>query len=153
MFNSIPVRISSRALNVLRNAEYLRAESGLVFPSIRGKELSDMTLSKLVREQNIPCTVHGFRSSFRTWAQECSNVAGEVAEAALAHVNSNKVEAAYARSDLFEKRKNLIEDWARYLSRDWPKTPRNGRRRKLRQGRRFRITIDKRGHLPPGLPD
>lgn len=77
-----------------------------------------MTLSKLVRELGIPSTVHGFRSSFRTWVQECTDVPGEVAEAALAHVKSDKVEAAYARSDLFNKRRLLMEEWAAYLSAD-----------------------------------
>jgi integrase len=70
----------------------------------------------LVREQGIQSTVHGFRASFRTWAQEQTNVTGEVAEAALAHVNVNKVEAAYARSDLFEIRRSLMEAWAAYLT-------------------------------------
>jgi len=110
------VPLSSQALGVLRNAEAQRDGSGLVFPSITGKELSDMTLSKLVREQGIKSTVHGFRSSFRTWCQEQTNVQGEVAEAALAHVKADKVEAAYARSDLFEKRRRLMEGWANYLS-------------------------------------
>lgn len=110
------VPLSSQALKILRDAEAQRDESGLIFPSIRGKQLSDMTLSKLVREQGVKSTVHGFRSSFRTWCQEMTNVQGEVAEAALAHVNANKVEAAYARSDLFEKRRRLMESWAEYLS-------------------------------------
>lgn len=93
------VPLSPQTLQILRHAEAQRDESGLIFPSIRGKELSDMTLSKLVRENGMKCTVHGFRSSFRTWCQEMTNVQGEVAEAALAYVNANKVEAAYARSD------------------------------------------------------
>jgi integrase len=75
-----------------------------------------MTLSKLAREQGIKSTVHGFRSSFRTWCQEKTNVQAEVAEAALAHVKADKVEAAYARSDLFEKRTQLMESWANFLS-------------------------------------
>ena len=94
----------------------LRDATGLIFPSQRGRSLSDMTLSKLVRELGIPSTIHGFRTSFRTWAQERTNVPGEVAEAALAHVKSDTVEAAYARSDLFEKRRRLMERWAQYLS-------------------------------------
>lgn len=109
------VPLSNQALNVLFEAKTLDDRSGLVFPSVRGKELSDSTLSKLVRELGIQSTVHGFRASFRTWAQEQTNVAGEVAEAALAHVNANKVEAAYARSDLFEKRRRLMEAWCAYI--------------------------------------
>lgn len=110
------VPLSGRALEVLKEAKALQDVSGLVFPSVRGKQLSDMTLSKLVKELGIDSTVHGFRSSFRTWAQERTNVPGEVAEAALAHVKADKVEAAYARSDLFEKRRKLMDRWASYLS-------------------------------------
>ena len=59
---------------------------------------------------------HGFRSSFRDWCGECSNAPRELAEAALAHVVRDKVEAAYARSDLFERRRVLMDDWAAYLA-------------------------------------
>jgi integrase len=110
------VPLSGGALAVLNEAEALRDASGLVFPSVRGIQLSDMTLSKLVRELGIKSTVHGFRSSFRTWAQEQTTVPGEIAEAALAHVKADKVEAAYARSDLLEKRRNLMESWAEFIS-------------------------------------
>ncbi|WP_209509453.1 tyrosine-type recombinase/integrase [Ruegeria sp. HKCCE4150] len=120
------VPLSGRALEVLKEAESLRDASGLVFPSVRGKQLSDMTLSKLVKELGIKSTVHGFRSSFRTWAQERTNVPGEVAEAALAHVKADKVEAAYARSDLFEKRRKLMKSWAAFLSEDSAKVARIG---------------------------
>ncbi len=109
------VPLSRQAVDVLRQAEALRDAAGLVFPSARGQQLSDMTLSKLVRELGINSTVHGFRSSFRTWAQERTNVPGEVAEAALSHVKADKIEAAYARSDLFDKRRKLMEQWASYL--------------------------------------
>lgn len=110
------VPLSGRAIEVLLEAKELRDQSGLVFPSVRGKQLSDMTLSKLVKELGIESTIHGFRSSFRTWAQERTNVPGEVAEAALAHVKADKVEAAYARSDLFAKRRKLMDSWAAFLS-------------------------------------
>ena len=59
--------------------------------------------------------MHGFRTSFRIWAQEQTNFPREVAEAALAHVVQNKVEAAYARSDVFEKRRKMMDSWAGYL--------------------------------------
>ena len=75
-----------------------------------------MTLSKLVREQGIAAVPHGFRSSFRDWAAERTNHPREVVEAALAQVVKNKVEAAYARSDLFELRRRLLDDWAAYLT-------------------------------------
>jgi hypothetical protein len=61
-------------------------------------------------------TVHGFRSSFRDWAAECTNFTNEVCEAALAHVIENKAEAAYRRGDLFDKRRKLMEAWAAYLT-------------------------------------
>lgn len=110
------VPLSRPALDVLRQAEILHDTTDLVFPSATGRELSDSTMSKLLREQGINSTVHGFRASFRTWVQERTNVAHEVAEAALAHVKGNKTEAAYARSELFEKRRLLMDQWAIFLS-------------------------------------
>lgn len=110
------VPLYGRALEVLREAEALRGTSGLIFPSMRDKPLSDMTLSKLVKELGFDADVHGFRTSFRTWAQEQTNFPREVAEAALAHVIKDKSEAAYARSDVFEKRRKMMESWAGYLA-------------------------------------
>ena len=107
--------LSGRALNVLRDARELCDGSGLVFPSMRGKIMSDMTISKLVKERGIEAVPHGFRSSFRQWAAECTNVPREICEEALAHVNPNKVEAAYQRSDLLEKRRELMEAWSEYI--------------------------------------
>jgi integrase len=107
------VPLTPRALEILHEAEALTDGSGLVFPGTRpGKALSDMTLSKLVKELGFDADVHGFRTSFRTWAQEQTNFSREVAEAALAHVNKDKSEAAYARSDLFEKRRRLMNLWS-----------------------------------------
>lgn len=110
------VPLSKRAIEVLREAEALKDGSGLIFPSARGKELSDMTMSKLVKELGYDADVHGFRTSFRTWAQEQTNFPREVAEAALAHAVGDAVEAAYARSDLFEKRRKMMEAWSGYLT-------------------------------------
>ena len=112
------VPLSSRALAVLREAgEYSDGGAGsLLFPAPRGGMLSDMTMSKLVKELGFDSTVHGFRSSFRQWAAERTNLPREVAEEALAHVNPNRVEAAYQRSDLFERRRDLMDTWARYLA-------------------------------------
>ncbi|WP_040753659.1 tyrosine-type recombinase/integrase [Wenxinia marina] len=107
------VPLSDRAVTVLRDAQRLADESGLVFPGTRyGKPLSDATLQKLTRELGFDVHVHGFRSTFRVWAQERSTAPREVAEMALAHVVKNKVEAAYARSDLFDLRRRLMETWA-----------------------------------------
>jgi len=90
---------------------------GLIFPSVTGKPLSDATLSKLLREQGIRAVPHGFRSSFRDWCGETGQPR-EVAEACLAHTVKSKVEAAYARSDLLNRRRFLMQDWADYLSDD-----------------------------------
>ena len=71
----------------------------------------------LLRRMNIQvATVHGFRSAFRDWAAECTNFSNEVCEAALAHAVENKVEAAYRRGDLFDKRRKLMEAWAAYCA-------------------------------------
>ena len=102
------VPLSTGALAVLREARRVVDGSTLVFPSVRGRALSDATISKMVRELGIPAVPHGFRSSFRDWAAECSDAPREVCELALAHVNSDRVEAAYRRTDLFERRRELI---------------------------------------------
>ena len=112
------VPLSGRAVEVLRAARRLGDGAGLVFPSQRGKALADRALSQLVRGQGIGAVPHGFRSSFRDWAAERTNHPREVVEAALAHVVQNKVEAAYARSDLFERRRRLMDDWAAYLDEE-----------------------------------
>ena len=110
------VPLSPRAVAVLREAERLADGSGLIFPGARhGRPLSDMTLSKLVKSLGFEADIHGFRTSFRTWAQEQTNFPREVAEAALAHNVGDAVERAYARSDVFEKRRRLMESWASWL--------------------------------------
>ena len=111
------VPLSPRAVEVLREAQALDDGSGLAFPGTRaGRPLSDMTLSKLLKELGIDAHVHGFRTSFKTWAQEQTSFANEVSEAALAHVVKDKAEAAYARSDLYEKRAHLMSRWQRHLN-------------------------------------
>ena len=87
-----------------------------MFPSIGGKRLHDMALSGVLKNLKIAAVPHGFRSSFRDWAAEETDHPREVVEAALAHVVQNKVEAAYARSDLFERRRRLMDEWAAYLA-------------------------------------
>ena len=103
-------------MGVLDEAWEIADRSGLVFPSPTGRVLSDGTLSKLLRELGIGAVPHGFRSSFRGWAAERNDVPREVCELALAHVNSDRVEAAYRRSDLFERRRELMADWADYVA-------------------------------------
>ena len=111
------VPLSTGALAVLREARSVADGSDLVFPSVRGRALSDATISKMIRDLGIGAVPHGFRSSFRDWAAECSDAPREVCELALAHVNSDRVEAAYRRSDLFERRRELMEDWSAFLDR------------------------------------
>jgi integrase len=109
------IPLSDRALDVLHQAKAL-GDNSLIFPGMRsGRPMSDMTMSKLVKELGYPVDIHGFRTSFRTWVQEQTNTAHEVAERALAHKTTNKVEAAYARSDLFEKRRELMDSWANFI--------------------------------------
>ena len=72
-------------------------------------------MSKLLKDNDIGAVPHGFRSSFRDWAAERTNIAREVCEEALAHVNPNQIEAAYRRSTMFAKRRDLMDTWARYL--------------------------------------
>ena len=115
------VPLCERAVEILGQARRLRGDStrvapaGLVFRSRRGKPLYDATLSVLLKKLGIGAVPHGFRSSFRDWASERTDHPREVIEAALAHVVRNQTEAAYARSDLFERRRRLMDDWAAYL--------------------------------------
>jgi integrase len=86
----------------------------LVFPSIKKTELSDMTLTAVLRRMNVAVTAHGFRSTFRDWASERTSYDRNTCEMALAHAIGDKVEEAYRRGDLFEKRTRLMRDWAKF---------------------------------------
>lgn len=111
------IPLSDRALEVLREARDLH-DGDLIFPGAReGRPISDMTFSKLIKKLSFDADVHGFRTSFRVWVQERTNASFEVAEKALAHKTKNKVVAAYARSDLFEQRRLLMQRWAKHLDR------------------------------------
>ena len=109
------VPLCARALEILAAARTLDTGARLVFPMPSGKAISMSTLPKMLDYHRIAAVPHGFRSSFRDWAAERTDHPREVIEAALAHVVQNKVEAAYARSDLFERRRRLMDDWAAYL--------------------------------------
>ena len=110
------VPLSKPALAVLRARHELRGKSAFVFSGARAaKPISNMAmLQTLRRMERGDLTVHGFRSTFRDWAAEQTAFPGEVAEAALAHVVGDKVEAAYRRGDLFEKRRKLMAAWATF---------------------------------------
>ena len=114
------VPLSDAVVTLLELVRPLRDRSDLVFPSPTklGKPLSDMTLTKVLRDTGLAdrAVVHGFRTSFRTWASERTSVPHAVAEMALAHTVGSAVERSYARSDLFEKRRGLMDQWAAYVT-------------------------------------
>ena len=114
------VPLSGPAMAVLERAREIDDGSGLIFPSSlrKGKAMSDMTLTKVLRSTGLAdrATVHGFRSSFRDWAAECTNAPHAVMELALAHAVGDSVEQAYARSELLEKRRRLMDQWATFIT-------------------------------------
>lgn len=101
--------LSTRVIQILVEAREIADGSGIVFPSSRGRLLSDQMLSKLLRELGIRAVPHGFRSSFREWAVECSTTPSPVVEAALARNTS-------VDSDLFESHRKLMNAWAEYVA-------------------------------------
>jgi integrase len=115
------VPLSSAALAVLKRREGLAKHPTLVFPAPRGKELTDMAMTSLMRKNNVQsstpgrvATIHGFRSSFRDWASE-GGWSRDLAERALAHTIKNQAEAAYHRTDLLEERRPMMEAWGRHV--------------------------------------
>jgi integrase len=111
------VPLSQHALKIMGAMQDIR-DGEFVFPGQKsGRPLSVMALKAVLhRMKTNDITVHGFRSTFRDWAAECTSYPNEVCEAALAHVIGNRVEAAYRRGDLFEKRRKLMDAWASYCS-------------------------------------
>lgn len=98
-----------------RMKHFRRLGSDLVFPgTAKGKPLSDMTLTKALRDMGLKVTAHGFRSTFRDWVAEQTNWPAELAEAALAHVVADKTVAAYQRGPMLEKRKAMMMAWAEF---------------------------------------
>lgn len=113
------VPLAPRAMELLAAAAAYRKSSkpdAAIFPGAAQKAISDMTMLKAVRDVAPGTTVHGWRSTFRDWIAECTNFDGEVAEMALAHTISNKVEKAYRRGNLLEKRRAMMAAWDAYLS-------------------------------------
>ena len=111
------VALSPRAVQVLTEARSLATGQGLVFPGSTGRKISRTTLADLLTRLEVAGTLHGFRSTFRDWCAEAS-VDREVAEASLAHTVRNQVEAAYFRSDLFDRRRDVMDAWATYCKED-----------------------------------
>ncbi len=108
-----PVR---RDLAVLDEAHReLPRAANLVFPSERGRPQGHHPMGRMMKALGIDAVPHGFRSSFRDWAAECTDATREVCELALAHVNNDRVQAACRRSGLFERRRTLMQQWADYL--------------------------------------
>ena len=114
------VPLSRQVLDLLAEASALGGEAGLVFPSPArtGVPMSDMTLTKMLRSTGLAdrATVHGFRSSFKNWTLEQTDTPWAISEAALAHKLGDSTEQAYARSDLLERRRILMQQWADYLT-------------------------------------
>ena len=111
------VPLSAPVVTLLRKRWSERlSDTGLVFSNSGEKPISDVTMTKLMRDAGITgATVHGFRSAFTDWAAERTSFPKEVADKALAHKLPNKVEAAYRRTDFFEKRRDLMAQWAEFL--------------------------------------
>ena len=113
------VPLSARAAAILERMRELRrgGDQTLVFEGAKlGRPMSDMTLTMLLRRLGVDATAHGFRSSFRDWAAERTGFPREVCEMALAHAVESRVEAAYRRGDLFEKRRGLMAAWAAFVT-------------------------------------
>ncbi|MEA5124348.1 phage integrase central domain-containing protein [Xanthomonas floridensis] len=107
------VPLSPRALQILAALPRM-AGSPYVFPGVQGGTLSDMSLSAVLKRMSVDAVPHGFRSTFRDWCSERTDYPRDVAEMALAHTIGNKVEAAYRRGDLFEKRRQMMRDWEKH---------------------------------------
>lgn len=108
--------LAPRALEIAK--AQMAGEPPYLFPGQKdGEPLSNMAMLELLKRMGREdLTVHGFRSTFKDWAAECTSYANEVSEMALAHAIGDKVEAAYRRGDLFEKRRRLMIDWANYCN-------------------------------------
>ena len=113
------VPLSPRAVEIVQRAIELQPDGHLLFPTSRAKdrELSDMVFTMAIRRLKVDATAHGFRSTFRDWVSEETDFPGEVAEMALAHAIGSKVEKAYRRGKLLEKRRELMNGWAAFALR------------------------------------
>lgn len=109
------VPLAGRALALLKALPRVEG-SDFVFPAPRGGQLSDMALTAVMRRMGLGYVPHGLRSTFRDWAAEKTNFPRDLAEKALAHVLTSAVEAAYQRSDMLERRREMMESWADYIA-------------------------------------
>ena len=111
------VPLSDAAMAILSRAASIRkTNDAVIFPGTKGQPLSDMTMLKIMRDRSLPFSVHGFRAAFKTWAVEATSFPDAVSEAALAHIDANKVRAAYSHTDFLAKRADLMAVWASVLN-------------------------------------
>ena len=110
------VPLSPRALEILGSLIRVHGNPYTFPGAVEGKPMSPESMSHMVKRLEPDLTVHGFRSSFRDWASERTNYPREVCEMALAHAVGDKVEAAYRRGDLFDKRRRLMAEWAKFCA-------------------------------------
>jgi integrase len=117
------VPLQPQAIALLKSLPVM-AGSNIIFPSPKGKALSDMAFSQLMRgmrergELTVEAVPHGFRSTFRDWAAEQTNYPDEIRKAASGHTVGDAVKEAYQRTDLLDKRRNLMNEWAKFLDQD-----------------------------------
>jgi integrase len=117
------VTVNEGAVAVLERAALLRSgdEDGLIFPNAKGDKISDMTISKIMRDMGLSYVPHGFRSSFTDWAAgKMASIPEAVAEAALAHIIPDKVQRAYRRTTFLDMRRRLLRTWAASWTRKSP---------------------------------
>ncbi len=113
------VPLSMAAQETLKQAKQAfqpESPNSLIFPSLRGKVLSDMVFTQMLRRMDVPFTVHGFRASFRTWGDEATDYPHEMLEFALAHAVGDQTVRAYARGSMVERRRQLMQDWATHVA-------------------------------------
>jgi integrase len=124
------VPLADRCIEILKGARRFSDGSRYVFPGATpGKPMSNTVFLMILRRMGLNVTAHGFRSAFRDWAAECTNFPRELCEGALAHALENKTEAAYRRSDLFEKRRALMNTWAKFVTSAPSQVRSRGKRR------------------------
>ena len=109
------VPLAPRSLEILQICKQLSQGNRYIF-STRDRPLSNMSMAAVLKRMKVQVTVHGFRSTFRDWVAEETDHSHEVAEMALAHTISNRVEAAYRRGDLLERRRRLMQQWDDYCT-------------------------------------
>ncbi|GGD35272.1 tyrosine-type recombinase/integrase [Sinisalibacter lacisalsi] len=108
------IPLSNEAMSIVDQARVVKGQN-LLFPSTRGNPISDATMSGFMKREGYQARPHGFRATFRTWVEETTDTPFEVKESALGHQIGTDVERAYQRSDLLEKRRQLIDDWSKFL--------------------------------------